>query len=87
MRQGYDQRLAEGYPYTEAEVVYAVRAELACSSVDVLARRLRLGFLDRRATLAALTRVSEIVADGLGWSREARSQDEAHARVYFDGEI
>ena len=38
-------RLHEEFPYINAEVRYAVR-EYACTAVDVIARRLRLAFLN-----------------------------------------
>lgn len=34
------------FPFTEAEVRFVIRNEYACTLTDVLARRLRLGFLD-----------------------------------------
>ncbi|MDN5850016.1 MAG: FAD-dependent oxidoreductase, partial [Nitrococcus sp.] len=46
-------RLAQGYPYIEAEVLWARRHEMALTAEDVLARRLRLAFLDEAAAAAA----------------------------------
>ncbi|MDN5865521.1 MAG: hypothetical protein L0I62_09980 [Gammaproteobacteria bacterium] len=46
-------RLAQGYPYIEAEVLWARRHEMALTAEDVLARRLRLAFLDETAAAAA----------------------------------
>ncbi len=63
---GLDARLAEGHPYVEAEVVYAVRFELAVTGHDVLHRRTRLAFLDAAAAEAARPRVDELVAAELG---------------------
>lgn len=40
--------LVEGFPYLEAEVVYAARHEYAVRAEDVLARRTRLAFLNRK---------------------------------------
>lgn len=68
-------RLAEAYPYLEAEVRWAVRAEMACSAVDVIARRTRLAFLNAEAAREALPRVVEIMAEELGWT-EQRCQEE-----------
>ena len=39
-------RLVEGHPFTEAEVLYVVRREYACTTLDVLARRFGLTFMD-----------------------------------------
>ncbi len=56
-------RLAGGYPYVEAEVVWAVRREMAVAAEDVLARRLRLAFLDREAAAVARPRVEQLMAE------------------------
>ena len=56
-------RLAEGHPYIEAEVVWAAGREMALTTEDVLARRLRLAFIDRDAANAARPRVEELLAN------------------------
>ena len=48
--------------YTEAEVVWAVREEMARTVEDVLARRTRALFLDARASLEMAPRVAQIMA-------------------------
>lgn len=76
-------RLAPGHPYIEAEVLYAVQVESARSVADVVERRLRLGFLDRRAELAALPRVAALMGEALGWdaARQARELEAARAQL------
>jgi glycerol-3-phosphate dehydrogenase len=51
--------------YTEAEVVWAVRFEMARTVEDVLARRLRALFLNARAALAMAPRVAAMMAQEL----------------------
>jgi len=51
----------------EAEILYAVRYELAERVIDVLARRMPLALLDTKATRLAAPRVLEIMAEELGW--------------------
>ncbi|KAJ3126054.1 hypothetical protein HK098_007931 [Nowakowskiella sp. JEL0407] len=68
----YGRRLSPGYPYLEAEVRYACRREYAATAIDVLARRLRLAFLDSRAAYEALPRVVEIMGQELNWSVERK---------------
>ena len=80
---GYTARLAPNHAYIEAEVLYGAREEAARSSVDILARRTRLGFLDHDATLAAIPRVSELLAGELGWDEEKVMWDREEARSYF----
>lgn len=53
-------------PYTEAEVVWAARAEMARTVEDFLARRTRALFLDARGATRMASRVAEILARELG---------------------
>ncbi|HEV3384811.1 MAG TPA: glycerol-3-phosphate dehydrogenase/oxidase [Gemmata sp.] len=53
-------------PYIEAEVLWAVRAEMARNVADVLARRLRALFLNAKAAIEMAPRVAELVAVELG---------------------
>src|SRR5690606_12203530 len=62
-------RLHPDYPYTEAEVVWAVRNEMAVKVEDVLSRRIRLLILDAKAALVAAPRVAELMAEALGKDR------------------
>lgn len=66
----------------EAEVRYAVRHEYAQTTVDVIARRCRLSFLNAQATLGALPRVVEIMAEDLNWSH-SRQQAEIDRATKF----
>lgn len=62
-----DARLTNGYPFIEAEVVYAARHEYAFTAIDVIANRVRLGFLNSDAATNALPRVINLMARELGW--------------------
>jgi glycerol-3-phosphate dehydrogenase len=53
-------------PYLAAEVVWAVRSEMARTVADVLARRTRALFLNARAAAEAAPRVAELMARELG---------------------
>ncbi|MCD8313050.1 MAG: FAD-dependent oxidoreductase, partial [Bacteroidales bacterium] len=64
------ERLSSKYDYTAAEVVWAVREEMAQSVEDVLARRVRLLFVDAREAIAAAPKVAEIMAAELGKDQE-----------------
>ncbi|MBK6264741.1 glycerol-3-phosphate dehydrogenase/oxidase [Marivirga sp. S37H4] len=59
------ERLHPSYPYTKAEVVWAVRNEMAMKVEDVLARRIRILFLDARAAAQMAPVVAEIMAKEL----------------------
>ncbi|HXB69245.1 MAG TPA: FAD-dependent oxidoreductase [Candidatus Acidoferrales bacterium] len=55
-------RLHPALPYTEAEVIWAVRHEMARTVEDVLARRTRALLLNARAAMQMAPRVAEILA-------------------------
>ncbi len=75
---GFGERLADGHPFLEAEIVWAARAEMAVTPIDALARRTRLAFLDQKAALAALKRTADLMAAELGWGvREQEALIEA----------
>ncbi|KJE95774.1 glycerol-3-phosphate dehydrogenase 2 [Capsaspora owczarzaki ATCC 30864] len=75
-------RLAEEYPYIEAEVRYAIR-EYACTAVDVLARRTRLAFLNVQAALQALPSVIQIMSKELNWTEEQCAAEKADAEAFL----
>lgn len=79
-------RLHSEFPYTDAEVRYACR-EYAATAVDVIARRLRLAFLNAQAAEEALPTIVNIMAEELKWSdREKKSQLDA-AMQYLQQEM
>lgn len=63
---GMAARLHPKYEYTVAEVAWAVREEMALTVEDVLARRVRLLFLDARVAVEVAPRVARIIATELG---------------------
>ncbi|KAG0240981.1 FAD dependent oxidoreductase-domain-containing protein [Mortierella sp. GBAus27b] len=79
----FGRRVSAQYPYIEAEVRYAVRREYACTAVDVLARRLRLAFLNVHAAFEALPRVVEIMAEELKWDESRRVKETEDAKKFL----
>lgn len=65
-----DKKLSANFPYTGAEVVWAVRMEMARTVEDVLARRLRLLFIDAKAAVMAAPRVAELMAQEFGYTKQ-----------------
>lgn len=67
-------KIVEGFPYTWAHVIWAVRHEMARTVEDLLARRLRLLFLDAAAALKAAPVVADLMAGELekdtAWKKE-----------------
>ena len=60
------EKLHPDYPFTFAEVVWAIRNEMARTIEDVLARRTRLLFLDALASMECAEKVCEVMAKELG---------------------
>ncbi|MBD0376927.1 MAG: FAD-dependent oxidoreductase, partial [Flavisolibacter sp.] len=67
---GLRSRLVEALPYTAAEVVWAVHNELARTVEDVLARRLRLLFLNAGAAITVAPQVARLMRHELGKDEE-----------------
>jgi glycerol-3-phosphate dehydrogenase len=55
------EKLHPDYEYTMAEVAWAIRYEMARTIDDVLARRVRLLFLDARAAVASCEKVAKLL--------------------------
>ncbi|CAO3568070.1 unnamed protein product [Mortierella alpina] len=79
----FGRRISGQYPYIEAEIRYAVRREYACTAVDVLARRLRLAFLNVHAALDALPRVIEIMSEELHWDKARQEKEIEDAKAFL----
>jgi glycerol-3-phosphate dehydrogenase len=67
-------KLSSKHPYTEAEVIWAIRNEMARTVEDVLARRLRLLFLDAKEAIAVAPAVAALIAAELGYNQEWQLQ-------------
>jgi glycerol-3-phosphate dehydrogenase len=63
-------RLDEALPFTGAEVIYAVREEMARHVEDVLSRRTRALLLDSKAALRGAPKVASLMAKELGYGHE-----------------
>jgi glycerol-3-phosphate dehydrogenase len=79
-------RLVPNLPYIEAEIRYGARRELAQTAADILARRMRLAFLDVQAALETLPRVVDVMGEELGWDA-ARKETEWAETVKFLGSM
>ncbi|KAM9333923.1 glycerol-3-phosphate dehydrogenase, mitochondrial [Symphorus nematophorus] len=79
-------RLVSEFPYIEAEVLYAIK-EYACTAIDVIARRTRLGFLNVQAADEALPTIVQIMGKELNWSQERRTAELEAARKFLYQEM
>lgn len=71
--------IVTGLPYVRAEVLFAVRHEMARSVSDVLSRRTRAQLFGRDDSGDAAAAVAELMAPELGWDQQ---QMEASAEQY-----
>jgi glycerol-3-phosphate dehydrogenase len=77
---GLSEPLHAALPYLKAEVIWAVRHEMARTVEDVLARRTRALFLNARAALAMAPAVADLMASELGWDEVTRTKELAAFR-------
>lgn len=66
----YAEKLHPDFPFTVANVIFAVRNEMALQVEDVLSRRIRLLYLDANAAVESSQKVAEIMAQELGKDQE-----------------
>jgi glycerol-3-phosphate dehydrogenase len=76
-----------GLPYTGAELLYAVREEMACTLEDLLARRTRASIQRAHAAIEAAPAVAALVAPDLGWSAPAAADQAARFAKACEGEL
>ena len=76
--------LVTGHPFLEAEVIYAVRFELAQRVIDILARRTHLAIVDTRAAQQAIPRVVELMAAELGWNQKRCNEEKERTTLLLN---
>ncbi len=64
--QTLKEKLHSNHEFTMAEVVWAIRYEMARTVDDILARRVRLLFLDARAAIEVSEKTARVIAKELG---------------------
>lgn len=75
-------RLEEDRPEIAAEVVYAVRNEMALALDDVLLRRTGIGAIGQPAD-ETVTGVTRLMAEALGWTEEEQVNQKEHALMKY----
>jgi glycerol-3-phosphate dehydrogenase len=84
---GRGEKLHPELPYIEAEIVWAVREEMARTVEDVLSRRTRALLLGARASIECAPRAARLIAAELGrdegWERQAVEDYCKVARSYL----
>ena len=81
------EKLDESLEFLKAEVVWAARHEMARTVEDVLARRVRVLFLDAQAAIRMAPQVAALLAQELGhdayWQQEQVAAFRAIAQNYL----
>ncbi len=67
--------ILEGFPYLKAEVIWAVREEMARTVEDFLARRCRWLLLDARASIQAAPVVAKLMGEELNYRRRWQREE------------
>jgi len=83
-KQGFAERLAKGYPWIMAQVVYGVRREYARTVPDVLSRRTRLAQVDVLAAYDSIPKIVDVMAEELDWSQERIQTEVDNAGVFLE---
>jgi glycerol-3-phosphate dehydrogenase len=65
----WSQKLHPAYNFMQAEVIWAVRNEMARTVEDVLARRIRVLFLDAKAAMETAPRVAHLMAEEMKYDK------------------
>ena len=71
-------------PNIAAEVIYAVRYELALTIADVLARRTRIAMLGN--ALECVNKIADLMARELGWETTQKTQQIAAFKTEYERE-
>lgn len=64
------EKIHPSYPYTKAEIIFIIENEMAITIEDILARRIRLLFLDANAAMEAAPLVAEMLASINGYNEQ-----------------
>ncbi len=79
------EKLHPDYEFTLAEIVWAVRYEMARTIDDILARRVRLLFLDARAAIEVSEKTARVIAKELGHDKNWIAKEIADFKAISKG--
>nr|WP_313791234.1 glycerol-3-phosphate dehydrogenase C-terminal domain-containing protein [Lacinutrix neustonica] len=84
---GSSEKLHPNYDFTVSEVIFAITHEMARTVEDILARRMRLLFLDAQAAIEVAPQVATILAETLQknslWAKKKADEFIALAKGYL----
>ena len=77
------ERISPLYPYVDGEIRYACRHEYAETAADAIGRRTRLSFLNAQASLEALPKIIDLMAEEHQWSEKRKAFEWTDAVQYL----
>ncbi|RYU92660.1 glycerol-3-phosphate dehydrogenase/oxidase [Emticicia agri] len=75
LKHSSKERLHPKYPFIEAEVIYTVKEEMACTLRDFFARRIRMELLDWQATYDTIPKVADLMSEQLDWTESQKQSN------------
>lgn len=71
-------------PFLKAEILYCVRHEMAQTCIDVIARRIRVAFVDSESAQTVANEVADIMASELKWTDHRRRAEASDVMKYLN---
>ena len=81
LKCGAKERIHPQYAFIKAEVLYAVKVEMACTLRDFFARRIRLELLHWQTTYELVPIVADLMSEPLRWTEAEKESNIANYRV------
>lgn len=79
--------LKDGYPYTNAELIYTIKKEFVQKPMDFLARRCNIALIDKKVSIEILDFVVKLMEQELLWSEEKAKNEKNEALSLLNGNI
>jgi glycerol-3-phosphate dehydrogenase len=79
------EKIHPNYDFTMAEVAWAIRYEMAITLDDILARRVRLLFLDSRAAISSCEKVARFMSKELGKDEQWKAKQISEFKTIANG--
>ena len=81
-RSDWRMPLVPGRPHVGAEVIHAIRDEMACTAADIAIRRTELGAASHPGE-AIVRAIAAIAAEELGWDADRRNREVAAVDAFY----
>lgn len=78
------EKIHPDFEVTRAEVVYQIRTEMVVTVHDLLLRRNRLAFLDKKAAMESLPMLVDLLGTERGWDVDKKKAVLADSKIVFE---